>query len=193
MLGFSPLAAAPLASAGVGTLLASLAATEAQDTASVAVSITGSASFAVTEAQDTASFIAATGDVLAYLAATEAKDTASFAGIVSTGMVLAATEAADTLSANLSIDGFAYILATEAPDIAAFTANNQNIYFNLTEAPDIAAFNIAMTGTMAMAATETPDSYAQNAYILWLTPTQPDDPGIWIPKNDPTPYLTTVI
>lgn len=193
MLGFSPLAAAPLASAGVGTLLASLAATEAKDTASVAVSITSSASFAVTEAQDVASFIAATGDVLAYLAATEAKDTASFAGIVSTGMVLAATEAADTLSANLSIDGFAYILATEAPDIAAFTANNQNIYFNLTEAPDIAAFNIAMTGTMAMAATETPDSYAQNAYILWLTPTQPDDPGIWIPKNDPTPYLTTVI
>ena len=193
MLGFSPLAAAPLASAGVGTLLASLAATEAQDTASVSVSITASASFAVTEAQDVANFVAATGDVLAYLAATEAKDTASFAGIVSTGMVLAATEAADTLSANLSIDGFAYILATEAPDIAAFTANNQNIYFNLTEVPDIAAFNIAMTGTMAMAATETPDSYAQNAYILWLTPTQPDDPGIWIPKNDPTPYLTTVI
>lgn len=193
MLGFSPLAAAPLASAGVGTLLASLAATEAQDTASVSVSITASASFAVTEAQDVANFVAAAGDVVAYLAATEAQDTASFAAICSNGMVLAATEAADTASAIISIESYAYILTTEAPDIAAFTANNQNIYFNLTEAPDIAAFNIAMTGTMAMAVTETPDSYAQNAYILWLTPTQPDDPGIWIPKNDPTPYLTTVI
>lgn len=193
MLGFSPLAAAPLASAGVGTLLASLAATEAKDTASVSASITASASFAVTEAQDTASFIAATGDVVAYLAATETQDTASFAAIASNGMVLAATEAADTVAINIGIVAGAYLYATEAPDVAAFTANNQNIYFNLTEAPDVAAFNIAMTGTMAMAATETPDSYSQNAYILWLTPTQPDDPTIWVPKNDPAPYLTTVI
>ena len=88
---------------------------------------------------------------------------------------------------------FVYLQATEATDTASFTANNQNIYFSLTESPDIAAFNIAMTGTMAMAATEAPDSYSQNAYILWLTPTQPDDPSIWVPKNDPTPYLTTVI
>lgn len=193
MLGFSPLASASLASTGAGTLLAALAATEAKDTASVAVSITSSASFAVTEAQDTASFIAATGDVLAYLAATEAKDTASFAGIVSTGMVLAATEAADSVAINIDIVAGAYLYATEALDTAAFAVNNQNIYFNLTETPDVAAFNIAMTGTMAMAATETPDSYSQNAYILWLTPTQPDDPTIWVPKNDPAPYLTTVI
>ena len=193
MLGFIPLAAAPLASAGVGTLLASLAATEAQDTASVSVSITASASFAVTEAQDVANFVAAAGDVVAYLAATEAQDIASFAAICSNGMVLAATEAVDSVAINIDIVSGAYLDATEAPDIAAFTANNQNIYFNLTEAPDVVAFDIAMTGTMAMAATETPDSYAQNAYILWLTPTQPDDPGIWIPKNDPTPYLTTVI
>lgn len=193
MLGFSPLAAAPLASAGVGTLLASLAATEAKDTASVAVSITGSASLAATEAQDTASFVVAKGDFVLYLAATEAQDTASFGVIASNGMVLAATEAADSVAINIGIIANAYLYGTEALDTAAFAVNNQNIYFNVTEAPDIAVFNIAMTGTMAMAATETPDSYAQNAYILWLTPTQPDDPTIWVPKNDPAPYLTTVI
>lgn len=193
MLGFSPLAAAPLASAGLGTLLASLAATEAKDTASVSAAITASASFAVTEAKDVASFAAVRGDIVGYLASTEARDTASFGVIASNRMVLAATEAADSLAINASVISYTILQTTEATDVASFTANNQNIYFNLAEAPDIAAFNIAMTGTMSMAATETPDSYNQNAYILWLTPTQPDDPSIWVPKNDPTPYLTTVI
>lgn len=193
MLAFSPLAVASLASTGTGTLLAALAATEAQDTAAVNVEITSTFSLAATEAQDVASFIMAKGDYIAYLAATEAQDTASFAAIASTGMVLAATEAPDVVAVNVEMISGAYLFVTEAPDTVAFALNNQNIYFDLTEAPDVAAFAINMSGTMAMAVTETPDSYSQKAYILWLEPDQPDDPTIWVPKNDPTPYLTTVI
>jgi len=193
MLGFSPLAKAPLAGAAPGTLLAALAATEAQDTAAVNVAITSTLSLASTEAKDVAAFVMAAGDVVAYLAATEAQDTASFAGIVSTGLILAATEAPDVVALNALIVAGAYLNTTEALDTASFALNNQNIYFNVTEAPDVAAFAINMSGTMAMAVTETPDSYAQKAYILWLEPDQPDDPTIWVPKNDPAPYLTTVI
>ena len=193
MLGFSPVAVAPLASTGVGTLIAALAAIEAQDNAGFSASITSTLSFALNEAPDVVAFTAVTGDIVTYLAATEAQDTASFAGIVSTGMVLAATEAPDVVAINVDMISGAYLYATEAPDVVAFAVNNQNIYFDLTEAPDVAAFAINMSGTMAMAATETPDSYAQNAYILWLEPDQPDDPTIWVPKNDPAPYLTTVI
>ena len=193
MLGFSPLAKAPLAGAAPGTLLAALAATEAQDTAAVNVAITSTLSLASTEAKDVAAFVMAAGDVVAYLAATEAQDTASFTAIASNGMVLAATEAPDVVAVNGEMISAAYLFVTEAPDTVAFAVNNQNIYFDLTEAPDVPAFAINMSGTMAMAATETPDSYAQKAYILWLEPDQPDDPTIWVPKNDPAPYLTTVI
>ena len=188
MLGFSPLAKAPLAANAPGTLLAALAATEAQDTVAVNVAITSTIALAATEAQDVAAFVMATGDVLAYLSATEAQDTASFTAIASNGMVLAATEAPDVVAVDVAIIGFCNLQAFEGLDTASFTANNQNIYFDLTEAPDIAAFAINMSGTMALAVTETPDSYAQNAYILWLEPDQPDDPTIWVPKNDPAPY-----
>ncbi len=36
------------------------------------------------------------------------------------------------------------LLATENPDVAAFAANNQNVYFAVTEAPDVAAFTADM-------------------------------------------------
>jgi len=193
MLGFSPVAVAPLASTGVGALTAYLASTEALDNAAFNASISSTLSFSLTEAKDVVAFTAVTGDVVTYLAATEAQDTASFTAIASNGMVLAATEAPDSVAINLETISEAYLVAVEAPDTVAFALNNQNIYFDLTEAPDVAAFAINMSGTMAMAATETPDSYAQNAYILWLEPDQPDDPTIWVPKNDPAPYLTTVI
>ena len=48
MLGFSPLAKAPLAATAPGTLLAALAATEAQDTAAVNVEISSTLSLAAT-------------------------------------------------------------------------------------------------------------------------------------------------
>jgi hypothetical protein len=170
MLGFSPIAAAPLASTGVLGNPAVLAATEAKDTLNFSIN-NQNIVLAAVEAQDVTDFNF------------EIRSTASFA----------VTEAPDTFEGLLFFAILGYIEATEAQDTASFAANNQNIYFDLTEAPDVAAFNIQMTGTIAMSAVETPDSYSQKAYILWLEPDQPDDPTIWVPKNDPAPYLTTVI
>lgn len=170
MLGFAPIAAAPLASIGV---------------------VGNPAFLAATEAKDNLAFTINNQNIV--LAATDAPDVTNFNFEIQGTASFAVTEAPDTFYATIYFAVSSYLEATEALDTASFTANNQNIYFDLTEAPDVAAFNIAMTGTMAMAATETPDSYSQNAYILWLTPTQPDDPTIWVPDNDPTPYLTTVI
>lgn len=151
MLGFSPLAGAPLASAGdANTRTLILAATDAQDT--VAIILDGSAAL--------------------YLAATEAQDVAVF------------DVAALTLAA---------LAATEASDAASVVIYNTEIVLAAAEAIDTAAVVIEINGSLVMAATETPDSYSQNAYILWLEPTEPDDPSIWVPKNDPAPYLTTVI
>lgn len=109
------------------------------------------------------------------------------------GCSLAATDAPDTASINIGIYCYIYLQSTEAPDTAAFNVSNLNAALNATEATDTAAFSLSIRSTLSMAAVETPDGYSQNAYILWLTPDQPDDPTIWVPKNDPTPYLTTVI
>jgi hypothetical protein len=127
------------------------------------------------------------------LAATEAKDTALFNLGIDVYVTLVATEASDTASFVTELVGNTYLLTTDNPDTALFVIQNINIDLSATEAPDTAYFLATMTGTIAMAAVETPDSYSQNAYILWLTPDQPDDPTIWVPKNDPAPYLTTVI
>lgn len=151
MLGFAPLAGAPLASAG--------------DT-------------------NTRTII---------LAATEAKDVAAFLMDGSAALYLAATEATDVASISVIGVTLADLAATEASDIAAFIVNNTDLNLSATEAEDIASMLVGVSGTLSMAAIEAPDGYSQNAYILWLTPDQPDDPSIWVPKNDPAPYLTTVI
>lgn len=109
------------------------------------------------------------------------------------GCSLAATDAPDTAAIEINNYSYLYLQTTDAVDTAAFNISNYNLILTATEATDTAVFNASISSTLSMAATETPDSYAQNAYILWLTPTQPDDPTIWVPKNDPTPYLTTVI
>ena len=126
------------------------------------------------------------------LLATENPDVAAFAAN-NQNVYFAVTEAPDVAAFVTELGAFVYLEATEAPDTAAIVVWNTNVELAATEAPDIAAFVASMTGTVSMAAIETPDGYSQNAYILWLTPTQPDDPTIWVPKNDPTPYLTTVI
>ena len=126
------------------------------------------------------------------LLATENPDVAAFAAN-NQNVYFAVTEAPDVAACVTELGAFVYLEATEAPDTAAIVVWNTNVELAATEAPDIAAFVASMTGTVSMAAIETPDGYSQNAYILWLTPTQPDDPTIWVPKNDPTPYLTTVI
>lgn len=150
MLGFTPIAAVPLASAG-------------------------------------------TGGITVILSATEAKDIASFIADGGYNVYLAAVEAPDTAAINADVYAYCYVEATDAPDTAAFVIQNINIDLTAIEASDIAALTAGVFSVVAMSAVEAPDSYSQNAYILWLTPTQPDDPSIWVPKNDPTPYLTTVI
>jgi len=126
------------------------------------------------------------------LAGTEAQDTAAFAAY-GFAVNLAATEAPDTAAAAVEVVGYCYLFQNELPDTATFNLSNYNLALDATEAPDTAVFNTSISSTLSMAATETPDSYAQKAYILWLEPDQPDDPTIWVPKNDPAPYLTTVI
>lgn len=150
MLGFTPIAAVPLASAG-------------------------------------------TGGITVILSATEAKDIASFIADGGYNVYLAAVEATDTASINAGVTSYSYLFATDNLDTASFVIENINIDLAATEASDIAALTAGVFSVVAISAVEAPDSYSQNAYILWLTPTQPDDPTIWVPKNDPTPYLTTVI
>jgi len=127
------------------------------------------------------------------LAATDAQDVAVFHVDGSPALYLLATEAPDVvdiLTAGITIS---YLTATDSPDTAAIIVENINLNLSAVEAEDIASFAVAISGSLVIAATEAPDTYSQNAYILWLTPDQPDDPSIWVPKNDPAPYLTTVI
>lgn len=151
MLGFSPLAGAPLASAGdTNTRTLILAATDAQD--AVAIVLDGSAAL--------------------YLAATEAQDVASI----------------NALGITIS-----YLDTTDAQDIASVVIENINLNLITSEITDVASFIASISGDLSISAVEAADGYSQKAYILWLTPTEPDDPSIWVPKNDPAPYLTTVI
>lgn len=140
--------------------------------------------------------LASSGDTntrVLYLAATEAKDAAAIAINVTATASMASTDAADVADIIIGIATNCYFDVTEAPDTASFVAQNINIYLAGVEATDVAAISCTMTGTMSLAATEAPDVYAQSAYILWVEPDQPDDPSIWVPKNDPSPYLPTVI
>jgi hypothetical protein len=130
--------------------------------------------------------------LLLALAASENPDIAAFA-LNNQNVYFAVTEAPDVASFVASNYSYLYLQTSEAEDTAAFVVWNTNLDLAASEAPDLAAFVASMTGTVSMAAIETPDGYSQNVYILWLTPTQPDDPTIWVPDNDPTPYLTTVI
>lgn len=128
----------------------------------------------------------------AYISATDAKDVASFTAS-NFNIALAATDAPDTVAVSLNLYAFVYLLTSEMPDTAAFDISVLNIALDATEATDTATFDLSISSIISMAAVETPDNYSQNAYILWLTPDQPDGPTIWVPNNDPTPYLTTVI
>lgn len=127
------------------------------------------------------------------LAATDAKDVSAFLIDGSAALYLAASEAQDIAALAAEIVGIASLDGLEYPDIASFVVQNINIDIQAVDARDVAAIIAAVSGTAALASTEAPDTYSQSAYILWLTPTQPDDPSIWVPKNDPAQYLTTVI
>lgn len=127
------------------------------------------------------------------LAATDARDTVAVLLDGSAALYVSATEARDTSDFQINAFWTSFLAASEAADSASFVVQNINVNIQLTDARDVAAFVSAVSGTAALASTEAPDTYSQSAYILWLTPTQPDDPSIWVPKNDPAQYLTTVI
>lgn len=99
MLGFSPLASAPLASGGVDVNLRQLilAATEAQD--AVLISLDGT------------SFV--------YLDASEAPDIAALQAGVISAIYLETSESPDVAAFN-AYSLQAYLAASESPDIAAF-------------------------------------------------------------------------
>lgn len=122
----------------------SLAATEAADTASVALAARHTLSLAATEANDTAS-IALSATHSASLAATEGSDSAAMALSAAHTASLAATESADTafiIAGDFAALSFAL---TEAPDTAAVTAtvlDGLSASLAATESADLAAFGI---------------------------------------------------
>ena len=140
--------------------------------------------------------LASSGDAntrVLYLASTEPADATAFVIEVSGTASLAATDAVDVSDTIVGVASFVNLDAIEFADIAASVVQNINIYLDGREATDVAAIACSMTGMLSVSATETPDAYAQDGYILWLEPDEPDDPSIWVPKNDPAQYLTTVI
>lgn len=167
MLGFSPLASAPIAAAGYVVRTSSLAVTEAQDTAAASVDITASASLTVTEAQDTASASAAITASLS-LTAQEAVDTASGAVSAVTLANLLATEAQDTASATAQIDpAYADLAATEASDTAAITtAVVASADLAVTEAQDTASGSASAVTLLDLAATEAQDVAAFSGQVF---------------------------
>lgn len=143
-----------------------LAATEASDTASLALSAAHTASLTATEAGDTANFLL--GDMrTATLAATEAGDTASFALNAAHTATLTATEAADTAALALTATHTAALVATEAGDTAsiALTAKH-TAALAATEAADTAAIAAGIVITLSFAPTEGADTAAIAAGIV---------------------------
>jgi hypothetical protein len=140
--------------------------------------------------------LASSGDTntrVLYLEATEAKDTPAISVNITATASMAVTDAPDVVDFLVGVATVIYLDTTEAPDTASFDIQNINLYLAGVEATDIAAISCEMSGTIVIAATEAPDVYSQSAYVLWTTPDDPDDPSIWVPHNDPAPYLTTVI
>jgi hypothetical protein len=160
---------------GTGGVTGTIAATEAQDTASisgVAYSVlTGT--LVISEAQDTASIagIAYTA-ITGTLAATEAQDTVDIAGTVSSGAVITGTMAVTDTPDSASMSGVAYtvitgsLAATENQDTAALTGNlirHLTGTLAATEAQDTADIagtvsNGAITITGTLDATEAQDT-----------------------------------
>lgn len=121
---------------------ADLAASEAQDTASIALEARHDISFALSEAQDTAA-IALEARHEVSLAATESPDTASIVLEARHDLTLATTEPQDTLTADASVLDGLVLAAVEAADTAAGDAS---VYWAAdlaaTEAQDTADFTV---------------------------------------------------
>ena len=113
--------------AGPVTIIGTMAATDASDTAAFAGDISHAGTLAATDGADAA---ALEGDVVAGgvtitgdLAATDAADSASMAGVVSHVGTLSAQESGDTFAAAGDIDHEGDVVASEAPDTAEFVGD----------------------------------------------------------------------
>ena len=116
MLGFAPLAAAPLASSGVDVNLRQLilAATEAQDAVSINLDGTEFVALEASEAPDVAAFDTVLFTFV-YIDTSEAPDVASF-DAYSHELLLAASESPDLANIAIEVSGVLYMSAIESPD-----------------------------------------------------------------------------
>jgi len=116
MLGFSPLASAPLASSGVNAnlRLAQLLATEAQDSVSINLDGTAALYLETSESPDTVAFDTSIIAAL-YIEASEAPDVAAF-NAYSLKLALAASESPDTAAMMIATVTYAAMAAIETPD-----------------------------------------------------------------------------
>lgn len=176
MLGYSPIGAAPLASAVLAPDLehkyAYLECSEAQDAAQVVLffpALIVSASDAPDVAGITFAVTASTS-----FAITEAQDVVS-APVISTTVASAnITEAADVSAIYILPIAEASLASTEAKDTASFAAKVNIMTLAAIDAADTASLSTAITGSVAVTAIEAADGYNITLYGQWgelITPT----------------------
>lgn len=128
----------------------SLAATEAQDTAALSLTLTSSINLDATEAQDVAALNVALGSfVNIALDATEAPDVAALNLQTTSSISLAATEAQDTASLFLQTTSSIALSATETQDVANLNLaafSDVTITLASTEAQDVAVISFVDLG-----------------------------------------------
>jgi hypothetical protein len=176
MLGFGPLADAPLSAvkqSGPLSPSAAIAWAEDNDTCAIAGSVTGgtvSGSVAWTEANDTASL---SGSVIASgtVAWTEANDTASLIGSVIASGSISWTEADDvtSISGTFGSGVFASVAWIEDADTSAIAGSVLNPVsgaINWTEANDTAILSGGVTASGAVAWTEQNDTTSISGSVI---------------------------
>mgnify|MGYP003423315569 FL=1 len=152
---------------GVATvaITASLAVTESADTVTSAANVPLSASLAVTESNDSLSS-AETVEIAASLSVTESADTVSASATIIDGVnaSLSVTEGADTLSASASVPLSANLSYTESADSTAGSATvTINASATLTETGDSISGVSVVEITATASLTESSDSLSASA------------------------------
>ena len=146
-------------------ITASLAVTESADTVTSAANVPLSASLAVTESNDSLSS-AETVEIAASLSVTESADTVSASATIIDGVnaSLSVTEGADTLSASASVPLSANLSYTESADSTAGSATvTINASATLTETGDSISGVSVVEITATASLTESSDSLSASA------------------------------
>lgn len=169
MLGFSPLASAPIAAAGYVVRTSNFAVTEAADTTAASVNITASAS----------------------LAATEASDTVAITTAIVASVALSTTEAQDATDVSVNSVTLANLAVTEALDVAAFlSVILSNVRLQAVEAPDTASFNAGVFSSASLTVREAADGASGGMVVQWAV--IPDGPSIWTQQSNGVAYWMPV-